>query len=129
MIRPTFPTGLAMAFMAIVLFAVPAARADDTRDLAGQALYHMLGAMLVEGATNDDDDLPDYLKPDGGAFAEDGDLDIPTSIPAEEYSAWDTLSNQGFSPEEGVTCFPKQELCFQTSGQPDVTWTDRIYAN
>ncbi|WP_395661424.1 hypothetical protein [Aestuariivirga sp.] len=127
--RLTAPTGLAMVLMAIALFAVPAARADDTRDLAGQALYHMLGAMLVEGATNDDDDLPYYLKPDGGAFAEDGDLDIPTSIPAEKYSAWDALSNQGFSPEEGVTCFPKQELCFQTTGQLDMKWTDRIYTN
>ena len=43
------------ALMALTLFTVPAARAGDVREFAGQALYHALGAMIVEGATNDDD--------------------------------------------------------------------------
>lgn len=129
MIRLTAATGLATALVAISLFAAPAARAGEARELAGQAIYHALGAMLVEGATNDDDDLPDYLKPDGGPSLLDDEIDIPTSISADKYSASDAISNPGFSPEDGVTCYPKQGLCFKKSGKPDMKWTNRIYAN
>lgn len=129
MIRLTAATGLATALVAISLFAAPVARAGDAREFAGQAIYHMLGSMLVEGATNDDDDLPDYLKPDGGPSFLDDETDIPTSIPREKYSVSDAISNPGFSPEEGVTCYPKQGLCFKKSGKPDVKWTNRIYNN
>ena len=131
MIRLSAATGpftALMALMALTLFTVPAARAGDVRELAGQALYHALGAIIVEGATNDDD-VPNYLKQDDRPFFEDDDMDIPTSIPPENYAASDAISNQGFSPEEGVTCYPQQGLCFKKSGQLDIKWTDRIYAN
>lgn len=129
MTRLTAPAGLATALMAIAFFAVPAAWAGDVRELAGKAIYHTLGAMLVEGATNDDDDLPDYLKTDEGPSFLNDDIDMPTSIPPEKYSASDAISNPGFSPEEGITCYPKQGLCFKKSGKPDTKWTNRIYAN
>ena len=131
MIRLSAATGLVtalMALMALTLFTVPAARAGDVREFAGQALYHALGAMIVEGATNDDD-VPYYLKQDDRSLFEDDDIDITTSIPSESYAASDAIINQGFSPAEGVTCFPKQQLCFKKSGQIDMKWTDRTYAN
>lgn len=128
MIRMTAPAGLATALLAIALLAVPAARAGDARDLAGQAIYHALGAMIVEGATNTDD-VPYYLKQDDRSFFQEEGIDIPTSIPHDKYSAADDISNPGFNPEEGITCFPQQGLCFKKSGQIDMKWTDRIYAN
>ena len=128
MIRLNAPSGLAAALMALLLFAAPAARAGDMRDFAGQALYSALGAMIVEGATNDDD-VPYYLKPTDRPLFEDNELDIPTSIAHEKYSVSDAISNPAFSPEEGITCFPKQGLCFKKSGKPDVKWTNRLYPN
>lgn len=126
MIRLPATTGLAMALTAIALFTLPAARAGDAREIAGQAIYNMLGAALVEGATHSDD-VPDYLKPDDHLAVQADDIHILTSIPSEKYAVSDALSNQRFSPAEGVTCYPKQGLCFKKSGKPDLKWTNRIY--
>lgn len=103
-----------VAALAMLSLPLAGAHAADTAKGAGKMIYNMVGAMIVDGAT----------KGEGFGLNADGPY-----ITQDRYSAEDALNNQSYSPADGVNCYPKQGLCFKSSGQIDNKWTSRIYAD
>lgn len=108
--RTALPATLAVI---AALSTAPPRAAADTTQAAGQLLMNIVGGMVVESLGVDD-----------SAGSTNG-----TYIPHDSYSAADPVINQGFSPAEGVTCYPKQSQCFSRTGRLDTSWTSVIYPN
>lgn len=112
--QPVLVRRLPLLVASVVLATVSQqAAAAETGRTVGNLIFNMMGGMIV-----------DNLKADNAFSSPPAE----NYVPHDRYSASDPLFNEGFSPAEGISCYPKQGLCFDRMGRIDAVWTSSIYA-
>ena len=84
-----------------------------------------MGNAIVDELTEDKQPLYQQRAP---TEKENGFL-VPhdSYVPHELYTASDSVSNKSFSPEDGISCYPKQNICINRTGSLDNKWTNRVF--